>query len=86
MNPYEILLYPLMGEKATLIREKENTLTFIVAKKATKKQVKDAVEKIYGVKVDRINTMMTIDGLKKAHVKLNEKHNAEEIASHLGVI
>ena len=86
MNPYEVILNPLMGEKATLIREKENTLTFIVHKKSTKKDIKQAIEEIYSVKVLRVNTINTIDGKKKAHVKLDEKHNADEVASHLGVL
>lgn len=31
-SPYKILLYPLMGEKATMLREAENKLTFVVEK------------------------------------------------------
>jgi large subunit ribosomal protein L23 len=86
MDPYETLLYPLMGEKATLLREKENTLTFIVAKEATKKDIKEAAEKMLNVKVERVRVMHTTGGQKKAHVRLNEKHKADEIASHMGVL
>jgi len=86
MDPQEIVLYPLMGEKATMIREKDNVLTFIVNKKADKKTVKEAVEKLLNVKVTDVRVMHTTDGLKKAHVKLDKKHNADEIASQMGVL
>ena len=86
MDKYDTLLYPLMGEKATLLREKENTLTFIVDKKATKKKIREAVIEMFSVDVVNVRVMMTTTGKKKAHIKLTEKHNADEIASHLGVI
>jgi ribosomal protein L23 len=86
METHDILQYPLMGEKATIMREKENTLTFIVDKKADKKAIKQAVEEMLKVSVVSVNVLNTTDGKKKAHVKLDKKHNAEEIASKMGVI
>lgn len=86
MKPEDILLYPLMGEKATLIRERTNSLTFIVENKATKEEIKKAVQDMYKVDVLKVNVMNTTDGKKKAHIKLAEKHNADEIASQMGVI
>lgn len=86
MQPDEILLYPLMGEKATMLREKENKLTFVVNKKATRKDIRDAVEKLYNVKVLKINIIVSPNGEKKAHVKLSKEFSAEEIASKFGVI
>lgn len=86
MNPDTIILYPLMGEKATLLREKENKLTFIVAKNSRKSDIKKAVEDKYQVEVLNINTMVTMEGKKKAHVRLSDKHSAEEVASHFGVL
>jgi len=86
MEPDEILLYPLMGEKATLIREKENKLTFIVNDKANRKEIKDAVEKLYQVKVVNINVIITPEGKKKAYVKLSKEFSAEEVASKFGVL
>ncbi|MFH1054728.1 MAG: 50S ribosomal protein L23 [Candidatus Altiarchaeota archaeon] len=86
MEPYETLLYPLMGEKATMLREKENTLTFIVDKRASKKDVRIAAEKMFNVKVVDVRVMHTTDGHKKAHIKLDKKHKADEIASHMGVL
>ena len=79
-------MYPLMGEKATMLREKENLLTFIVNKMASKKDVKGAVEELFKVKVVGVRVMHTTDGHKKAHVRLDKKHNADEIASRMGVL
>jgi large subunit ribosomal protein L23 len=83
---YSILLYPLMGEKSTGMREKENKLTFVVEKTATKKEIKEAVQALYNVEVVSVNTIHTMDGKKKAYVKLSKKHSADEVASHFGVI
>ncbi|MEM3941540.1 MAG: 50S ribosomal protein L23, partial [Candidatus Bathyarchaeia archaeon] len=46
MDPYEVILYPLMTESASLMVEKENKLVFIVNMKATKIDVKRAVEEL----------------------------------------
>lgn len=86
MDYYKVLLYPLMGEKATILREKENKLTFIVSRDATRKGVREAVEALYDVKVVHVNTMVTSNGRKKAHVRLDPKYSAEEVASHFGVL
>jgi large subunit ribosomal protein L23 len=86
MQAHDILLYPLMGEKATTLREKENVLTFITAKKATKAEIKKACEQMFKVKVVDVRVMHTTEGTKKAHIKLDKKHSADEIASHLGVL
>ncbi|MCX6695478.1 MAG: 50S ribosomal protein L23 [Candidatus Altiarchaeota archaeon] len=85
MNPQEIILYPLMGEKATMMRDK-NILTFVVSKESRKKEVKNAVEELYKVKVTSVNIINTTEGKKKAHVRLDSKYSAEEIATQLGVI
>ncbi|MBN2250563.1 MAG: 50S ribosomal protein L23 [Candidatus Altiarchaeota archaeon] len=86
MDPYQIVLYPLMGEKATMIREKENKLSFIVSKDSKKEDIKNAIESLYNVKIIDIKTMITTRGRKKAHVKLDPKYSAEEVASHFGVL
>ncbi|ODS39663.1 MAG: 50S ribosomal protein L23 [Candidatus Altiarchaeales archaeon WOR_SM1_86-2] len=86
MSPYKILLYPLMGEKATMLREAENKLTFVVDKNADKEDIKRAVEELYAVKVKKVNTMITIKGKKRAHIKLADEYNAEEVASQFGVL
>ena len=86
MDPHKVIFYPLMGEKATMMRERGNKLTFIVGKNSTKKDVKEAIESLYDVKVIKVDTMITPQGRKKAHVRLDPKYSAEEIASHFGVL
>lgn len=75
-----------MGEKATILREKENKLTFIVYKEATKEDVKVAVEKLYQVKVLTVTSALTPQGKKKVLIKLPAEVSAEEIASKFGMI
>jgi large subunit ribosomal protein L23 len=86
MDPYKIIMHPLMGEKATILREKENKLSFIVAGGATKNDVAEAVEALYSVKVTDVNIILTTKGKKKAHVRLDPKFSAEEIATQFGVL
>jgi large subunit ribosomal protein L23 len=57
-TPYEIILRPVMTEKSTELSELENQVTFRVKDNATKPQIKSAVERLFGVKVDRVNTMV----------------------------
>lgn len=53
-----ILIKPILTEKQTEISEKfPNRYGFRVAPNANKSEIKKAVEQIYGVKVDRVNTM-----------------------------
>ena len=68
------------------MREKENVLTFVVSKKANKKMIREAIIELFKVEVDNIRVMHTTNGRKKAHIRLNAKHSADEIASHMGVI
>ena len=52
-----IIKKPVITEKMTAISEKLNRYAFIVDTKANKIQIKEAVEKLYGVKVVAVNTM-----------------------------
>ncbi len=53
-----IIVKPIISEKATHTTEKfSNRFGFVVAKHANKIQIKQAVEDMYGVKVDDVNTM-----------------------------
>ena len=53
-----VLIKPIISEKMTKIAEQYNRYGFIVDRKATKPQIKREVEDIYGVKVQRINTLI----------------------------
>jgi len=86
MDPYKILLYPLTTEKAITLIEKENKIVFIVNRKANKKQIKEAFEKLFEVKVEKVNTLITRDGRKKAFIKLKPEFKASDIAVRLGIL
>ena len=60
-----IIKKPVITEKMTAISEKLNKYAFIVDKNANKIQIKDAVEKLYDVKVVAVNTM-NYEGKKKS--------------------
>jgi large subunit ribosomal protein L23 len=53
---YDIIVAPVVTEKATLASE-HNKVVFKVASKATKPQIKEAVEKLFDVKVKAVNTL-----------------------------
>jgi large subunit ribosomal protein L23 len=86
MDPYEIILFPLMTEAASLMVEKENKLVFIVNLKANKSDVKRAVEELYEVKVEGVNLLITPKGEKKAFVKLQPDFKAADVAIKLGIL
>jgi large subunit ribosomal protein L23 len=86
MNPDEVILAVVRTQKAVSLIEKENKLTFVVRLEATKEDVKRAVEKLYGVEVEKVNTLITPRGEKKAYVKLKPEYKASELAVRLGVI
>lgn len=61
----EVLIKPLITEKMTDLQEKQGQYGFVVNRKANKLEVKQAVEKMYGVTVDSVNTMI-IPGKKRS--------------------
>lgn len=80
------LAHPIVSEKAMVLLENVNQLSFIVEKEATKDDVQKALEKTFGKKIKAINTMMTTKGTKKAIITFEEKNAAEEILSQLGIV
>lgn len=56
-DPYEIIKRPVITEKATLQKERENKVTFEVARDANKAEIKEAVERLFNVKVEGVNVM-----------------------------
>jgi large subunit ribosomal protein L23 len=54
----DILVKPIVTEKMTDLGEKLNKYGFVVDKRANKIQIKKAVEEMYGVTVESVNTMV----------------------------
>ena len=85
MDPYKIIIQPVMTEQAFEMIETQNKLTFLVSRRANKNQIREAVEVLYEVKVDKVNTIIQKRGKKKAIVRLTPDHDASEVATKLGI-
>lgn len=84
-DPYQIILRPVITEKSSLLKEKNREVCFEVSSSANKLEIKEATEKLFSVKVERVriikkkgkkkrvgrNEGWTKDW-KKAYVKLKE--------------
>jgi len=76
---------PLVTEKAVMSIEKDNILTFKIDKRKTKKEIKEKVENLFDIKIEKIRTL--IRGKNKyAYVKLKKDFLAIDIATKLGLI
>ncbi|WP_455241794.1 50S ribosomal protein L23 [Petrachloros mirabilis] len=90
LDLHSVLIQPLLTEKVTAMREASNTVSFLVHPAANRVQIKQAVEALLKVKVDRVN-VLNVQGKvkrlgrfsgkradwKKAFVKLKEGEKLE---------
>src|SRR5439155_24772455 len=81
-----VIVYPMMSDDTVKLIEGENKITFIVNNRATKNDVKRAVEELYEVHVSRVFTLTTLEGKKKAYVKLSPESKASDLAVKLGIL
>ncbi|PCH40357.1 hypothetical protein WOLCODRAFT_24032 [Wolfiporia cocos MD-104 SS10] len=86
MDQFRTIVSPLNTESAMKKIEEHNTLVFIVDIKANKRQIKDAVKKLYDVQAAKVNTLIRPDGKKKAYVRLTADHDALDVANKIGFI
>lgn len=86
MDQYKIIKYPLSTEKSIRLMEAENKLIFVVGSKSTKKEIQRAIEDMFNVKVDGINTFVNANGQKRAYVKFSAKNPAIDIATQMGLM
>jgi large subunit ribosomal protein L23 len=86
MDPYDVILHPIITEVSSRILEAENKIVFAVSLKSSREDIKRAVEELYEVKVEKVTTVVTAKGLKKAFVKLHPDYKAVDIAIKLGVL
>jgi large subunit ribosomal protein L23 len=95
-SAYQIIRKPVITEKGLSVKEGQSTLVFEVAAKATKTEVKEAVQKIFKVKVDSVRTANFVGkerrrgrftgyrpDWKKAYVKLKSGEKMPEYAANL---
>jgi large subunit ribosomal protein L23 len=82
----EVIRFPLLSEDAVTLLEAENKITFVVNIKSDKHDIKRAVQELYEVRVENVNTMITPEGEKKAFVKLTPEFKAADLAVRLGIL
>ena len=68
MNLTDILIEPVVSEKASMLRE-QNKYVFIVRPDATKTQIKEAVSSLFKVKVVEFTTMNVLGKMKRLRGK-----------------
>ena len=83
---FSILVSPCTSERFYKKMEKDNTIIFFVNQKANKQQIKAAFKEAFGVMPQRVNTMNTVLGRKKAFIKLPKSNEASEIANKIGLL
>ncbi len=90
MKERDIIKAPIITEKSASLAQDKNTITFSVSPKANKTEIKTAIEKIFDVKVESVNTLNVkpkkkrvgkytgkTKKVKKAIVKLKEGSKIE---------
>jgi large subunit ribosomal protein L23Ae len=86
LDKHSIVKYPLTTESSMKLIEDNNTLCFIVAITANKRQIKAAVKELYNVECEKVNTLITPRGLKKVYVRLTKDYDALDVANRIGII
>lgn len=81
-----IIIQPISSDKNIQKMEKENTMVFVVADRATKSQIKEAFTKLYNFKVRSVNTLNSAKGKKKAYIRLQNDKDALNVASKIGIL
>ncbi len=80
-----MILKPVTSEKAVKMLDLDNVLLFEIPRQERKEEIKKEVEKVFGVKVDRVRTLIK-SNKKFAYVKLNKANPAIDVATKLGMI
>ncbi len=86
MNAHEIIKYPLATEKSIRLMESQNTLIFVVDRKANKQEIKEAAKKLFNAEIKKVRTMNSIKNQKRAYITFSEETPAIDIATKLGLM
>ncbi|KAG7007972.1 mannosyl-oligosaccharide glucosidase [Physcia stellaris] len=81
LDHHKVIVHPLNTESAMKKIEENNTLVFICDVKANKRQIKEALKKLYDVDCVKVNTLIRPDGTKKAYARLTPDVDALDIAA-----
>lgn len=69
MKPSDVLLRPVLTEKANKLSEKSHRYTFAVARRANKLEISEAVQEMYNVSVAEVKTMVVPAKSKSRYTK-----------------
>ena len=84
-DKFAIFKQPVSSERFYKKMESENTVIFYVDRKANKLQISKAFAEAFNVKPQRVNTLITPGGKKKAYIKIPKTNEASEIANKIGL-
>ncbi len=80
-----MILKPIVTEKAVMMVESQNTLTFQTGKESSKEEIKKEIELLFDVKIQAIRVFIR-ENKKYAYVKLKSEYPAIDVATKLGII
>ncbi|MGC9133193.1 MAG: 50S ribosomal protein L23 [Nanopusillaceae archaeon] len=86
MDLKDIIINVELTEKDLFLLDKYNKIVLIVNRNSTKKDIKNAVEKLFNVKVRKVNTLITSEGKKKAYITIDKNYKAQDILSKMGLM
>ncbi|HEX8201701.1 MAG TPA: 50S ribosomal protein L23 [Isosphaeraceae bacterium] len=75
LEPYQVILRPLITEKATRLSERHNAYTFEVNPMATKTEIKQAIEALFDVKVADVRTQNRRGKPRRYRLKVGRMRN-----------
>jgi large subunit ribosomal protein L23 len=75
MNHYDMIIKPVVTEKTTEQKEKDNQITFEVMPKANRIEIKRAIESIFSVKVEAVRTMNIKGKVKRRGRVIGKRKN-----------
>ena len=78
-------LKPVVTEKAVMMIERDNTLTFKTTVKAEKKEIREEIEEIFDVKIQKLRTLIK-NNKKYVYAKLKGDFLAIDVATNLGLM
>ena len=83
-NPYNVIVRPILTERSTTLKEKQNQYIFEVLPEATKPDIRHAVEEIFKVKVLSVRTMNVLGKFRRLGRSLGKKPDWKKAIVTLG--
>lgn len=85
VEEWSVIKHPHLTEKSMDMVDEENKLTLIVDERSNKDEIQTAVQRLFDVEVEKVNTVNRGSD-KKAYVKLAPEHDAMDVATRLGML